>query len=231
MTAILFRIDQEAIPETIDIVEWLKSYGTDLFLVQHQKPDNYHYHGYMKLDFSEKTFRRKIQQLLPIGGNKSYSIKTKIDNLDKYLSYCLYRKGDPIKLIINDKGVDLDYLKEFIPKLKEKKERDPRNSLESRFNEILKLDYSKCKIIKDYTRVIIHEYKKRQMVVNLQQIRQLTLSVYLNKCPNEEAAIDDLVTAIHADHTLSCVTDHEFSRLSHQREKNIWERNEMNEAE
>lgn len=212
-TAILFRIDQEAIPETIDIVEWLKNYGTELFLVQHQKPDNYHYHGYMKIEFSEKTFRRKIQELLPIGGNKSYSIKTKFDNLDKYLSYCLYRKGDPIKLIINDKGVDLDYLKEYIPKPFEKKERDP-NSLNSRFNELLKLDYSECRYIQDYTRIVIRFYKQRQIIIHLQQIRQLTLTLYLNKSQKEENAIDDIINIIHHDPSMQSGTDNEFRRNS-----------------
>lgn len=211
-TAILFRIDQHAIPETIDIVEWLKQYGTELFLVQHQKPDNFHYHGYLNIEFSEKTFRRKIQELLPVGGNKSYSIKTKFDNLDKYLSYCLYRKGDPIKLIINDKGVDLDYLKEFIPKPSEKKERDPRNNLISRFNEMLKLDFSQCILIEDYTRIVLRFYKQRKIIIHLQQIRQLVLTLYLQLNKNEEDAIDDIVRCLHSDHQLSVASDYCFSR-------------------
>lgn len=208
MTELLFRIDMSAIPENIDIVKWLNENGTHLFMVQHSKPNNFHYHGYLKIPVSEKTFRRKLTQLLPLGGNKSYSIKTKYDNLYKYLSYCLYRKGDPIKLISNELGVDLDYLKTLCPE--EKPVKQPKRSvsgIQLRLNELLELDYNKCKTLRDYTQIIIKEYKRRVMVINLQQIRQLSLSVYLQKNDDIEQAISYITDSVHSSHEISIIDD------------------------
>jgi len=206
MTDILFRIDMTAIPENIDITEWLKQQGTELFMVRHNKPDNYHYHGYMKIQFSEKTFRRKLTQLLSLGGNKSYSIKTKYDNLHKYLSYCLYRKGDPIELISNDLGVDLDYLKEYIPKPAEKRPVGHVSGIQARYNDLLKLDYTECKNPRDFTKMVLRYYKKHQIVIHLQQIRQLVLTLYLNNV-DEEIAIDDITDSILHNEDMCKVTE------------------------
>lgn len=221
MTDILFRIDMSAIPEDIDIIKWLNENGTHLFMVQHSKPNNYHYHGYIKIPVSEKTFRRNIAKLLPVGGNKAYSIKTKYDNLDKYLSYCLYRKGDPIELKCNDLGVDLDYLKTLCPK--EKPVRQLKRSvsgIQLRLNELLELDYRACTTLKCYTKVIIKEYKRRVMVINLQQIRQLSLSVYLQKETKEDEVISEIVSCVHSCHEIAVIDDQNTFWEEHRRLRN-----------
>lgn len=210
-TDILFRIDLSAIPENLDLTEWLKQQGTQLFMVLHSKPENFHYHGYLKISYSEKTFRRKLTQLLPLGGNKSYSIKTKYDNLDKYLSYCLYRKGDPIKLISNDLGVDVEYLQQFIPKPAEKRPIGHVSGIQARYNDLLKLDFTDCKNPRDFTRKVLQYYKKHQIVIHLQQIRQLVLTLYLNNV-EEDIAIDDITDSIMHNEDMSKITEAIYMR-------------------
>lgn len=230
MTELLFRIDMSAIPENVDIIKWLKENGTELFMVQHSKPENYHYHGYIKIPVSEKTFRRNLTRLLPLGGNKAYSIKTKYDNLYKYLSYCLYRKGDPIELKCNDLGVDLDYLKTLCPSPVKLVSQPKRivSAIQLRLNELLELDYTKCKTLYDYTKVIIKEYKRRVMVVNLQQIRQLSMSVYLQLCQDENEVISNIARSVHSSHEIAVIDDHiNFFEEYGRPKRNIWQDNDF----
>jgi len=117
---VVFRITLEYVRENEDVILFLNQLGTDLFLVLHEKPNNYHYHGLLDIKQTAKTFRKKIGELLdprvePPKGFRPITVSDKVDDENGYKSYCLFRPGHSVKHIyVNNENINL--LKEIADK-------------------------------------------------------------------------------------------------------------------
>ena len=192
---VVFRITLEYIKENVDVVEFLKQQGDSLFLVLHQKPDNYHYHGYLKINQCVKTFRSRIKELIDVQvtpplGMRPFSVSDKTDNIDRYKAYCLYRSGHPIsKTYVNEEvdkyeEIDKDVKSKEIKKVL-KQERELQDILQR---------VAVGSQIRDIVRCICEYYKETGRVVHLTKMTQLAHTVHMHITGDYEHLISHIIT-------------------------------------
>lgn len=189
-----FRIDFDRVKENIDVVQFLTHLGDELFLVLHQKPSNFHYHGYLISNVCPKTFRKKIREMLTSAGNGAYSVSDKCPEPDRFMSYCLFRPGHPIKKI--HVNVDEDELKKIhntVPKGNLTKLRTELK-LEKLLKDIVN-KYNGDTNVQNIVGFIIKFYKENGMVIHKANITQLAWSVYVHLTDDYQFLIRDILTA------------------------------------
>ena len=172
-----FRVTLEFIKENIDVVQFFNQLGTGLFLVLHKKPGNYHYHGLLDITTTARTFREKIKEILcPLttvahGGLRSFSVGEKVDDVDRYKSYCMYRTGHPIDAI---------YVKEEIEDLGPEPKNDKKElKQEVDLRELLHLVKDE-KTPKEITKMVLKFYKDNFRVIHITKIQQLVHTILMH---------------------------------------------------
>ena len=185
MREVQFRITTEYIKKNINLAETIGQLGDNLFLVSHQKPQNYHYHGYLQIHTTVKTFRSKLSDIIdhtikPPKGMRILYIKENIDNVDKYKAYCLYRGGHPIESIVVNE--DTEYLKSLHEENTKQSSEKPsleRLKLETDFDEIITefntdVEYPIDEIIK----IIGKFYKRKRRVLHFANMNRLAYTIH-----------------------------------------------------
>lgn len=175
---ITFRIDFDRVKENVDVVQFLTHLGDELFLVLHAKPSNFHYHGYLKTHVCSKTFRKKIREMLTGAGNGAYSVSDKCPDPDRFMSYCLFRPGHPIKKI--HVNVDEDELKKIHDTVQKSNATKKREEL--KIEKLLKdivHSYSGDTNMQNITGYIGKYCRDRWIVLHMATARQLAWGVYL----------------------------------------------------
>ena len=194
MKGVTFRITVEYIKENTAVIEYFKKLGHNLFLVLHQKPNNYHYHGYLDIVTTTKTFRNKIKEMIDNTseipkGFKPFSVSDKIDDSDKYKAYCLYRAGHPIQNTYVHE--DLDKLKEIHENACSKSNKNLLKQ-EGDLKLILKMVQPDSKI-KDILYFICKFYKDNGRVVHKTKMQQLAHSIKLHQTEDYDWLVNDLI--------------------------------------
>ncbi len=204
-----FRIDFDRVKENVDVVQFLTHLGDELFLVLHQKPSNFHYHGYLISNVCPKTFRKRIREMLTSAGNGAYSVSDKCPQPDRFMSYCLFRGGHPIKKI--HVNVDEDELKKIhmnsqktnITKLK------TELKLEKQLKVILE-KYSGDTNIQNIVGFIIKHYKESGMVIHKANITQLSWTVYVHLTDDYQFLIRDILLQDDGLSNINAVQNHRY---------------------
>lgn len=179
---VTFRISFEYIKENIDIPNYLTGLGKDLFLVSHEKPGNYHYHGLLDISTTVKTFRNKCKELLdPLveipKGFRPISISDKVSDANGYKSYCLYRSGHPIKHIVVDEN--LEELKKISEKKIKPKDKPSKLKMETDLEDILEsITEQQSRTIRSIVDVIVKHYMTNKRVIHIVDIQRLAWTVY-----------------------------------------------------
>ena len=188
-----------------DLVSYLKQYGTDLFMVLHQKQDNYHYHGLLCLNVCVKTFRKHLNNLLDSSiqcpkGMRPVSLSDKVDDANAYKAYCLYREGHPIKhIVVND---DLQELKSVWTKFQNnQKDKKSNLKLECDLHALQSLIPSGSSVRK-IVGIIVKFYQENNRIIHIANCRQLAWTLFSKE--NPEALIDHILSDenlyLHDDH-------------------------------
>lgn len=195
-----FRIHQAKIRYE-DLVSTLDQLGTDLFLVLHEKTDRIHYHGLLKLNVSEKTFRRRMNELLhepdhSRGGLRPIFIKKfipkKDNDEDALMSYFAFRPGHPNKII--KKYFDDEKLKALKDIAEEKiddheggheqldddgkKKKQKETSVSQKDLNALLPDCSVYESLRSIHSRVINHYKQQKRIINIALKNQLVWTLY-----------------------------------------------------
>lgn len=204
-----FRIDFDRVKENVDVVQLLTHLGDELFLVLHMKPSNFHYHGYLKSNVCAKTFRSKIREMLTSAGNGAYSVSDKCPEPDRFMSYCLFRPGHPIKKI--HVNVDEDELKKIhntVPKSNSTKIKTELK-LEKLLKDIVN-KYNGDTNVQNIVGFIIKYYKESGMVIHKAHITQLAWSVYVHLTDDYQFLIRDILTGDDGLANINAIQNHRY---------------------
>lgn len=196
MVQVIFRITHKYI-KVENIVEYLKTLGNNLFLVEHQKENNYHYHGYLDTFKCVKTYRTQLKELLneveiPYGF-RPITISEKVNDVDRYKSYCLYRPGHPIEPIYVED--DLEKLKEIHEGIKKNPDKQRKELQQEReLREVLEIAQQDglYKTTREIARIVVNYYKETGRVIHVAKMQQLIWTVKVHQ-GDEENLIDRLV--------------------------------------
>lgn len=190
-----FRLTIEYL-KNIDVVPFLNQYGTGLFLVLHEKPQNFHYHGLLDLTVCVKTFRKQLNSLLCEDamlkcpkGMRPISLSDKVNDENGYKAYCCYRTGHPItNVVVND---NLEELSNTYTNSQKSISSKSCLKLESDLHEIQPL-IPPGTGVRQITRVIIKYYHDKNRIIHIANIRQLVWSIFSIENPN--ALIDHILS-------------------------------------
>lgn len=190
-----FRLTIEYLKKDIDLVHYLNQYGTGLFMVLHEKQDNYHYHGLLCLTVCIKTFRKHLNALLDPEvsipkGMRPVSLSDKVNDANAYKAYCLYRDGHPISnIVVND---DLQELKSLWTKLQNKQnDKKSKLKLENDLQDIKQLIPPKSDV-RAIVKIIAKYYLDNDRIVHVANCRQLAWTIYARE--DLDALVDHILS-------------------------------------
>lgn len=178
---ITFRLTTSYLKKNVDLVSHLGQYGTDLFLVLHEKPNQFHYHGLLDINTCPKTFRKHLNNCLcPEAmktcpkGMRPVSVSDKIDDCNRYKAYCCYRGGHPItNIVVNDDLQELKLIHDsIVPKERKtvlKTEADLKH-----LRTLIPIGTEMSDVVKKITQY----YLDNDRVLHIANIRQLAWSLY-----------------------------------------------------
>lgn len=207
--ALTFRLDFDRIKENVDVVQFLTDLGDELFLVLHMKPSNFHYHGYLISNVCPKTFRKRIREMLTSAGNGAYSVSDKCPDPDRFMSYCLFRPGHPIKKI--HVNVDEDELKKIHESVQKKNSTKIRTEL--KLEKILKDILSKYNgdpNLQNIVGFIIKYSKENGMVIHKAHITQLSWTVYVHLTDDYQFLIRDIISSDDGLSNINAMQNHRY---------------------
>jgi len=193
-----FRIDIDCIKESIDVLSWFKERGTKLSLVVHEKPGNFHYHGLIDCKYTLRTLRNHIKVILDDEGNRAYSFGD-VPEPDKYLSYIIYREGQPNRIIELDDTYDLEHLKHISEtRTSKNSSRTGIGKLESTYQTLREeiTEYESMKIL--INKIVMH-YQKTQQIIHKANIYLLAQTLYLHLTGDVDNITKSILNSIDAD--------------------------------
>lgn len=207
---VTFRLTSCYLKNNVDLVSHLGQYGTDLFLVLHEKPNQFHYHGLLDINTCPKTFRKHLNNCLCPEAMKScpkgmrpVSVSDKIDDANRYKAYCCYRGGHPItNIVVSDDLQELKLIHDsIVPK-------ERKTVLKTETD----LKYLRTLIpigtdMKDIVKRIVQYYLDNDRVIHIANIRQLAWTLYAR------SDSDALVNAILTEECLEPYKDDDYRNI------------------